>query len=267
MSAHGMRVKGRLWLATGDRSLAGHGRIDLLARIGEFGSITRAAKSIGMSYKAAWDAVDTMNSLAGSLVVRSTGGRGGGGTKLTDRGRKLVTTYQTIEREHQKFLAALSEHIDDFAGASRPIRRLNMKTSARNQFHGKVSQIKTGTVNDEIEIELPGGDKLVAIITQESTKNLGLQVGSDAIALIKAPWVLVATGDNGIKLSARNRLTGTVTKLTIGAVNAEVVIQLSGGNTVCAIITNDSATELGLAEGQPATAIFKASHVIVGVPA
>jgi molybdate transport system regulatory protein len=142
-----------------------------------------------------------------------------------------------------------------------------MKTSARNQFHGKVSQIKTGAVNDEIEIELPGGDKLVAIITSESTKNLGLQVGGDAIALIKAPWVIVATGDNDIKLSARNRLAGTVAKLVRGAVNAEVSIQLKGGNTVCAIITLDSATELGLAEGQPATAIFKASHVIVGVPA
>jgi len=142
-----------------------------------------------------------------------------------------------------------------------------MKTSARNQFHGKVSQIKSGAVNDEIEIELPGGDKLVAIITCESTKNLGLRVGVDTIALIKAPWVIVATGDNGIKLSARNRLAGTVTKLTLGAVNAEVIIQLNGGNTVCAIITLDSASELGLAEGKPTTAIFKASHVIVGVPA
>ncbi|PUA18746.1 molybdopterin-binding protein [Glaciimonas sp. PCH181] len=141
-----------------------------------------------------------------------------------------------------------------------------MKTSARNQFHGKVSHIKTGAVNDEIEIELPGGDKLVAIITSESTKNLGLQVGSSAIALIKAPWVIVATGVDGIRLSARNQLAGKVTKLVLGAVNAEVVIQLAGGNSVCAIITIDSATDLGLAEGEAATAIFKASHVIVGVP-
>ncbi|MFC5475262.1 TOBE domain-containing protein [Paraherbaspirillum soli] len=142
-----------------------------------------------------------------------------------------------------------------------------MKTSARNQFSGKVSQIKAGAVNDEIEIGLPGGDKLVAIITHESTTNLGLQVGGAAIALIKAPWVIVATGDTGIRLSARNQLAGTVSKLTLGAVNAEVTIQLAGGNAVCAIITLDSATELGLAEGKPATAIFKASHVIVGVPA
>lgn len=140
-----------------------------------------------------------------------------------------------------------------------------MKTSARNQFSGKVSQVKTGAVNDEIEITLTGGDKLVATITHESTLNLGLKVGAEAIALVKAPWVIVATDDQGIKLSARNQLSGKITKLTHGAVNAEVVIQLPGGNAVCAIITLDSATELGLAEGQPATAIFKASHVIVGV--
>ena len=142
-----------------------------------------------------------------------------------------------------------------------------MKTSARNQFSGKISQIKTGAVNDEIDITLPGGDKLVAIITHESTKNLGLQIGGGVIALVKAPWVIVATGDSGIRLSARNQLAGTVSKLTLGAVNAEVVIQLSGANTICAIITLDSVTELGLAEGKPATAIIKASHVIVGVPA
>ncbi len=200
-------------------------------------------------------------------MERSTGGRGGGSTKLTDRGRKLIATYQAIEKEHQKFLATLSEHIDDFADTYQLIRRLNMKTSARNQFYGKVSQIKTGAVNDEIDIELPGGDKLVAVITQESTKNLGLQVGGDVIALIKAPWVIVATDESGIKLSARNRLAGVVIKLTTGTVNTEVAIQLAGGSTICAIITNDSATELGLAEGKPATAIFKASHVIVGVPA
>jgi len=142
-----------------------------------------------------------------------------------------------------------------------------MKTSARNQFHGKVTQIKSGAVNDEIDIELPGGDKLVAVITRESTEDLRLAVGKEVIALIKAPWVIVATGDENIKLSARNRLAGNVAKLTPGAVNTEVIIQLSGGNTVCAIITNSSATELALAPGKPATAIFKASHVIVGVPA
>ncbi len=263
-----LKIQGRLWLEQNERNLAGHGRIELLQRIAECGSISQAAKSIGMSYKAAWDAVDAMNNLSGTpLVERSTGGKGGGGTHLTERGQRLIASFRLIEEEHRRFLRALSENVDDFADTYQLIRRLTMKTSARNQFYGKISRIKSGAVNDEVEIELPGGETIVAIITQESTQHLGLAIGAEAVALIKAPWVMLATGDDGMRLSARNQLSGDVVKLTPGAVNTEVIIQIKGGNTICAIITNDSVRELALAEGKPATAIFNASNVIIGVPA
>lgn len=266
-TASKMKVEGRLWIAQDERSLAGSGRIDLLRRIAECGSISQAAKSMGMSYKAAWDAVDAMNNLAGApLVERSTGGKGGGGTRLTERGQRLVASFDLIEEEHRRFLQALSDNIDDFADTYQLLRRLNMKTSARNQFYGKVSRIMSGAVNDEIEITLPGGDRIVAVITQESTQHLGLQVGSDAIALIKAPWVMLADARQELRVSAQNRLNGTVVKLQPGAVNTEVVLQLQGGTTVCAIVTNDSARELELDVDKPVCALFNASHVIVGVP-
>jgi len=262
-----MTIEGRLWLAQDDHSLAGHGRIDLLRRIDESGSISQAAKSIGMSYKTAWDAVDAMNNLSGApLVERSTGGKGGGGTHLTERGKRLIASFRRIEQEHRRFLDALSADIEDFADTYQLIRRLNMKTSARNQFFGKVSRIERGAVNDEIEIELAGGDHIVAVITQASTRHLGLEIGSEAIALVKAPWVMLAAGAGDLRLSARNRLSGTVVELTPGAVNTEVILQLQGGNTLCAIVTDDSVQELALAAGKPATAFFNASHVIVGVP-
>ncbi|EJL92825.1 molybdenum-pterin binding domain containing protein [Herbaspirillum sp. CF444] len=142
-----------------------------------------------------------------------------------------------------------------------------MLTSARNEFSGKVTAIHDGAVNDEIEITLGGGDRLVAVITRTSTKSLGLQVGSDAIALIKAPWVILSVPDNGIKLSTRNRLEGTIKSVKPGAVNTEVEISLKGGQTLAAIITQASAESLGLATGKPVVAFFKASHVIVGVKA
>ncbi|HYC42312.1 MAG TPA: TOBE domain-containing protein [Noviherbaspirillum sp.] len=260
-----MHLEGRLWIARDESNLAGHGRVDLLQRIAGTGSISQAAKSMGMSYKAAWDAVDAMNNLAGEpLVERVSGGKGGGGTRLTERGKRLVAAFRIIEEEHQRFLHALGENIDDFTGTYQLFRRLNMKTSARNQFYGKVAEIRSGAVNDEIAVELQGGDHIVAVITQESTRHLDLHPGSDVVALIKAPWVMVAT--ENIRMSAQNRLSGTVVKLQHGAVNAEVIIQLAGGTTVCAIISNDSADELELAEGKPAAAIFNASHVILGVP-
>lgn len=263
-----MHIEGRLWIARDEANLAGHGRVDLLQRIAETGSISQAAKSMGMSYKAAWDSVDAMNNLAGeALVERVTGGKGGGGTQLTERGKRLVAAFRLIEEEHQRFLRALGENIDDFTDTYQLIRRLNMKTSARNQFYGKVADLRSGAVNDEVIVELQGGDRITAVITQESTQHLGLKRGSDVVALIKAPWVIIADTGDSLKLSAQNRLSGTIVKLQRGAVNAEVILQLSGGTTVCAIISNDSAEELGLAEGKAATAIFNASHVILGVPA
>jgi molybdate transport system regulatory protein len=141
-----------------------------------------------------------------------------------------------------------------------------MLTSARNHFAGKVSRIKTGSVNDEVQIKLTGGDKLVSIITHESLENLGLKVGTPVVALVKASSVIVAIDDDApLRVSARNRLTGTISRLVKGAVNTEVVIDVKGGNSVAAVITNEAVKSLKLREGAPASAIFKASSVIVGV--
>lgn len=142
-----------------------------------------------------------------------------------------------------------------------------MKISARNVFSGKVSAIQTGAVNDEVEVALPGGDKLVAVVTHTSVQSLGLTVGKDVLALVKASSVLVMTDAAGIRLSARNQLAGTVSAVIKGAVNTEVSIKLTGGSEVNAIITHGSETRLGLKLGVTATAIIKASSVLLGVPA
>lgn len=240
----------------------------MLAKIAESGSITQAAKAIRMSYKAAWDAIDAMNNLAGEpLVERQTGGKGGGGTQLTRRGERLVENFRVLEREHRRFIAQPGRQANGIADDYLLIRRMNMKTSARNQFFGKVTQVKPGAVNDEIELELPGGQQIVAIITHESTADLDLRVGAEAFALIKASWIIIVTADEGARFSARNRLTGMISRVQPGAVNTEVVIDLPGGGSVAAIITNESRDALGLAIGQTAAAIFKASSVILGVPA
>ena len=142
-----------------------------------------------------------------------------------------------------------------------------MKASARNLFQGKVTAIRPGAINTEVELTTAGGDKITAIVTQTSVQTLELAVGKEAIALIKAPWVMLLTEDGDIKLSARNRASGKVSKLVKGAVNTEVAVTLAGGSTVYAIVTNDAVLDLGLAEGRDATVLFKASHVILGVPA
>jgi molybdate transport system regulatory protein len=210
-----------------------------------------------------------MNNLAGEpLVVRLTGGKGGGGTTLTPRAVKLIETFRAVEREHRRFLERAGAAIEGFATDWDLIGRIGVKTSARNQFYGTVSAITRGTVNDEVSLALPGGHTIVAVLTHESTETLGLADGTAAFALIKASWVvLLVEDDSGAppKLSARNQLRGTVQSVKRGAVNAEVSLLLDGGAVITAVVTNESVDTLGLVEGASAVAAFKASSVILGV--
>ncbi|WAS56377.1 TOBE domain-containing protein [Burkholderia ambifaria] len=268
-SAGPLALGGELWLRAGPQTLGGATRIALLAAIGDTGSITRAAKAVGLSYKAAWDAIDTMNNLAGEpLVTRSTGGKGGGGTTLTPRATSLIAAFRTIEREHRRFIDAASAAVSGFDVDWALIGRIGMKTSARNQLFGKVETIVRGTVNDEVTLVLPGGQVIVAVLTHESADALGLAPGADACALVKASWVVLAVADEAeatLKVSARNQLHGTVETVAAGAVNSEVTLALDGGGTLTAVITNDSVGALQLDVGRRAIALFKASSVILAV--
>jgi molybdate transport system regulatory protein len=137
-------------------------------------------------------------------------------------------------------------------------------TSARNQFPGTIAALTPGAVNTEVIVDIGSGTKLAAIITNASATQLGLAVGGQAIALFKATWVIIST-DNDLKTSARNQFKGKIKTATPGAVNAEIVVDLPGGQSVVAIVTNESCSGLGLAPGLEVTALVKASHVVIGV--
>jgi len=142
-----------------------------------------------------------------------------------------------------------------------------MKISARNVFEGTITALTDGTVNAEVEITMAGGDRLIAIVTEGSVQSLGLALGKPVMAFVKAPWVMVLAGEGNLKFSARNQLAGTVESVSKGAVNTEVTIKLAGGTQVCAVVTNEAVLELGLKPGVPASALIKASHIVLGVPA
>ena len=142
-----------------------------------------------------------------------------------------------------------------------------MSVSARNVFKGKITALVDGAVNAEVELTTAGGDKIVAIVTEGSVQSLSLAIGKEAVAYVKAPWVMLLAGSEPVKFSARNQLAGTVSVLQKGAVNTEVGIKLGGGTMVFAVVTNEAVLELGLKDGSDASALIKASHVILGVPA
>lgn len=141
-----------------------------------------------------------------------------------------------------------------------------MKISARNVFPGNIVAIRPGPVNAEVELATAGGDRIVAIVTEGSLASLGLALGKPAVAVVKAPWVMVMTGGGTLRFSARNQLAGVVESLGKGQINSDVAIRLPGGSLIHAVITNEAVLELGLTAGMPATALIKASHVMLAVP-
>jgi molybdate transport system regulatory protein len=213
-------------MTVGGEKLGGAGRVALLAP-SPSAARSRRRPSGRHELQGAWDAIDAMNNLAGEpLVERLAGGKGGGGTRLTQRGRQLVDNFRIIEREHARFVRQLGSQADGIADDLLLIRRMAMKTSARNQFLASVTELKQGAVNDEVTLELPGGQQIVAVITQGSSASLGLAPGAEAVCadqgLVHHPRGRQRRG----ALSARNQLAGTVTRVQTGAVNTEVVLDL-----------------------------------------
>lgn len=262
------RLRSKLEVTTEFGSFLGDTRIRLLEAIDQHGSISQAAKAVPLSYKAAWDAIDAMNNLADQpLVLRSTGGRHGGGTQLTEHGRKTIALYRALEAEYQSALDRLSASLNDgqasdFQQFRQLLKRMAMKTSARNQLAGHIVALREGHVDFEVRLKLDDENEVVAIITRDSAETMGLVIGMEISALVKSSSVLLLT-DRNVRTTARNHLWGEITRIHDGPVNAEIILTMNSGKTICAVITHDSVENLGLAVGKQVCAVFKASAVIL----
>lgn len=257
-----MKLEGRLWITRNGKNLVGQGRIELLAHIAESGSISQAAKTMGMSYKAAWDAVDAMNTAAGSpLVQRSVGGKGGGGTRLTEAGQQLIASYRRFQQEHQLFLERLGED-PQLESLLQLMERLNVRSSARNQLSGQVLAIEPAGLSDRIEFGLSGGQRLHALITRASTTRLGLVPGAGLCALIKAPWVRVLSAQEA-HAAGDNLLLGTLRELHADAEHCEALVELDGGEQLVAVLSETQVQEQALQVGQAVQLLIDAEQIIL----
>lgn len=239
-------------------------RVALIEAVADLGSITAAAKRLGLSYKGAWDIVQALNNLFDTpLIEAAPGGKAGGAAVVTARGREVVTAFHRVQSEIDAALAKLEAGLSGQA-ARDLFWSLGMRTSARNALRGEVSHIAAGAVSSEVTLGLGEGLEIVAVLTKRSVAELGLQVGSPAIALIKSSFVVLAKGQ-GLRTSARNQVAGVVTAREDGAVNSEITLDVGAGKTLTATITLESARALEIATGDKVTALIKAPHIILAV--
>ena len=107
------RLHGRLWIEGPADRFMGIGRLELLEKIHALGSISKAAKAMGMSYKRAWDLVSSLNQQAREpLVGTQAGGRRGGGAVVTAAGQQLITEFQAMQARFAAFLATETRRLE-----------------------------------------------------------------------------------------------------------------------------------------------------------
>ncbi|ART81049.1 molybdenum-dependent transcriptional regulator [Oceanisphaera avium] len=237
-------------------------RIQLLEQIREHGSISQGAKAAGISYKSAWDAIKEMNALAERPVLSSeTGGKGGGGASLTAYGTRLLKIYHLLAQIEQMAVSALQDEHTSLDSLLSVVARFSLQTSARNQFFATVASFDPNDISRKVGLALPSHQLIYADITASSVARLDLHLTKEVLALIKAPWIRLASDKANIPVTD-NMLMGKVESIEIGDEYIEVILALEIGETLCALLAKET-NECSWQQGDSAYAHFSPSQVIL----
>lgn len=245
-----------LILKRGALARVGLERIALLEAVARLGSISAAAKAVGLSYKGAWDGVQALNNLFDApLVSAAPGGKSGGAAQVTPRGQAVIRAFRAAEREVGAAFARLEA---DLSGDADLLWSLGLRTSARNALRGTVTAIEGDGVTAIVTLSLAQGLSLRSSITRRSAEDLGLEPGRPVIALIKSSFVRLGEGEGD------NRLIGEIVDREAGEISVEVTVALAAGKSLVATLKPGDAA-WALEVGAKVEAWIAASDVILAV--
>jgi molybdate transport system regulatory protein len=237
----------------------------LLTAIQQTGSLNQAAKQLGLSYKGAWQILERANNSSPKiLITTATGGSKGGGSCLTDAGHALLRLFNNLEQQHQQFIEQLNRNLANNPDTVSLLQRLAIKTSGRNQLFGSITDIRAGSVNAEVTVQLKGGESIVTTIDLTALNELELTIGVDAVLLVNSVDITLVVDRESYLFSARNRLAGHVLTVQQNAADVEVIVLLPSGETLIANITPPSLQNLNLSAGEPVWVIFKSNVPYLG---
>jgi len=256
------KIDAALAIHSEGRLILGRDRIKLLEAVAKHGSITKAAKTLGFSYKTAWDAVNAINNLTPTpAFMTSAGGRSGGGAEVTEQGRRLIAAFNRLEEKIARVSAVIADErlsdADDFL-----LWSLGMSISARNVFRAEVTQVRRWPVDVEVTLRLSDDDMMSSIVTNAAADELGLESGRKALALVKSSFVALSSARTH-NSGGRNSFIGVVKRRVDAERNSEVLLDIGCGKTITSVGPRERVESLNLKEGDEATATFDAANVLL----
>lgn len=260
-----MSIKAILSFSEEHTGSVGRERIRLLEAVGREGSISAAARSVKITYKAAWDALDAMQNLVSQpLLKKNIGGKNGGGTALTPQALKLIETFHQLEMGLAAMLKQASGDLTEIGLSTTGLfQGFMVKTSARNVLSGRVISVRNVTPAAFIGIAISDNIKIQAEITERSAEQLDLVEGCHVAALIKAPFVRVVPFHDHVDFCEQNRIFGILRTVTVGEKSVELIVDIGAGKTLTATARpNDSAIDQLIVD-MPVIALIKAENIII----
>jgi len=255
-----IKLDSSLWMEKDNKGFLGKGRIELLKQIDTHGSLSKAAKAMKMSYKAAWDSLNEIKELSDEeLIVSNSGGKGGGGSKLTKKAHNYIKIYELLFQTQQNFLKSIESCSTDLDELEHFLQRTSLRTSARNQLFGVVTKIKKEKINSILTIDINNALNVNASITNESIKELGIKKGKKVYALIKAPWIRLSHNKQ------ENALQGTLCKTKKEKDMIEATIKIHDKLKLISVLTLSEFESLHVNKDDNIYASFKPSDTIIGV--
>lgn len=236
-------------------------RIEVLRKIAETGSISQAAREAGISYKAAWQAIDTLTNLTRvPLVEKSVGGAGGGGAKVTSEGLRLLEIAAALEQKRQEVLKGFQK--ENAGTIDTRISSLSIRTSMRNYLPCQVSGLEMNGQVVRVFLQVHENmSPLVARITRTSAELLALEPGMAVLAMCKAMAVRMSCKAGPSGHTAANPIRGNVSRVSKGDTEDEVTMELQPGLQLVGFASSDENIEAG----QQAHAFFDESAVVVAL--
>ncbi len=253
-------------------------RIAILREVGACGSISQAARIVGVSYKAAWQAIDTLTNLAGApLVTRAVGGTGGGGAVLTAAGNELLAAANAMEQARAAVLSRWRER----PGTGRALGLLAVRTSMRNQLPCVVRHLETQgrIVRVHLALALPDIDRaapvrsaehppqLTSRITCESAELLALAVGQTVQVLCKATAVRALAANKAPVQASPGffQLTAKALRVLHGQLGDEVVAELWGDTALGLQVVGFADPHSGLRAGSRVAFVLEENAVVLAL--
>ncbi len=226
-------------------------RIELLKSIARTGSISAGAKDMGKSYKWAWDSIDQMNSHSSSnLVSKSSGGKGGGGAKITPFAIDLIDYYDDLERIHQSKIESYQERFNQ------AFEKRSFTKDIASTLHGRVSKIECN--EDVCEVAIEYGD---TTLKAKCKKAMNLFQGDAISFMVESNQIIIAKQE--VEISAQNLLVGDITEIVEDGKKVYLTLRLSTQEELKVLITADSLVQLDLQLNQTCFAYFKTYNITI----